>query len=274
MRILVNILLWLLSCQYVLAQAVSSIPLSSQEKNRLYNSQWNGRKVAFLGDSITDKKRIGTNYLYWEYLVDWLSIAPYVYGKSGHTWKDLLQQSEALVADGIDSLSTIVLFAGTNDFNSSVPLGTLFKEDYVFVNHNGNRVERKRRTFTLNHESYYGRINTVFHYLKSKFPEQQIIVLTPMHRGFAQFSLYNVQPDERHANAEGLFIDDYVHALKSAAMQWSIPVVDLFGAVNLQPLMESNAIFFADKDNDLLHPNTLGHERMARFIAYQMLVLP
>ena len=36
--------------------------------------QWKGKKVAFLGDSITDKQRIGTQKCYWEYLAEMLGI--------------------------------------------------------------------------------------------------------------------------------------------------------------------------------------------------------
>ena len=35
-------------------------------------SQWKGKKVAFLGDSITDKSHVGTTKNYWQYLEEML----------------------------------------------------------------------------------------------------------------------------------------------------------------------------------------------------------
>lgn len=274
MKISIVLLLFFLLHQHICGQTVQSNFNISQENERLRNTHWKGRRVAFLGDSITDKSRVGTSRVYWEYLTDILLIDPIVYGKNGHTWKDVLRQSETMVNDSIDNISTIVLFAGTNDFNASVPMGSLFKESLEKVNYNGEIVQRRKRSFAFDDETYYGRINNVFNYLKSKYPEVQIIVLTPLHRGFAQFATTNIQPDEQYANAEGLFISDYSEALKLAALQWSIPIVDLYGSSGLQPLVSSNSMFFADKHNDLLHPNSIGHERIARFIAYQMLLLP
>ena len=40
------------------------------EQTTVMESQWKGKRVAFLGDSITDKKRIGTTKCYWEYLAE------------------------------------------------------------------------------------------------------------------------------------------------------------------------------------------------------------
>ena len=35
-------------------------------------TQWKGRKVAFMGDSITDKAHVGTTKNYWQYLQEML----------------------------------------------------------------------------------------------------------------------------------------------------------------------------------------------------------
>ena len=46
--------------------------------------QWNGVKVAFLGDSITDSIHVGTTKCYWEYLAEMIGIVPQVYAKNGN----------------------------------------------------------------------------------------------------------------------------------------------------------------------------------------------
>ena len=37
-------------------------------EKKMITSQWQGKKVAFLGDSITDKIHIGTEKNYWQFL--------------------------------------------------------------------------------------------------------------------------------------------------------------------------------------------------------------
>ena len=43
-------------------------------------NRWKGKKVAFLGDSITDKIHVGTTKNYWQYLSEMLGLEPFVYG--------------------------------------------------------------------------------------------------------------------------------------------------------------------------------------------------
>lgn len=242
--------------------------------NSILRNQWAGKHVAFLGDSITDKQRVGTAKVYWEYLKDLLHIHPHVYGRNGHTWKEILSQAERLDADRIDSLSAIIIFAGTNDFNANIPLGKLYTESLTKVNHNGKMVDRNMREIVMDEQYFYGRINKAVEFLKTKFPKQQIILLTPLHRGYASFGEANVQPDERYANAHGNYISDFVKAIQAVAFHWSIPVIDLFGESGLYPSLESYNTFFANKERDLLHPNALGHDRIALHIAYKLLSFP
>ena len=60
---------------------------------------------------------------------------------------------------------------------------------------------------------------------ENKFPpEQQIVIFTPIHRWFAQFSEHNVQRDEMYANDAGEYINSYVDVLKRTGELWSVPV--------------------------------------------------
>ena len=47
-------------------------------------SQWNGARVAFLGDSITDEGQLKSQDIYWHQLVKILGIKPFCYGISGN----------------------------------------------------------------------------------------------------------------------------------------------------------------------------------------------
>ena len=90
----------------------------------LISSQWEGSRVAFLGDSITDARQIGsTNNIFWNNLKDILGIEPYVYGISGHRMNQIVGQAEKLEAEHGQAVDAIIVFVGTNDFNGSIPLG-------------------------------------------------------------------------------------------------------------------------------------------------------
>lgn len=62
------------------------------------------------------------------FLKEWLDITPYVYGVSGRQWNDVPRQAEQLKKEHGEEVDAIVVLMGTNDFNSSVPVGTWFTE--------------------------------------------------------------------------------------------------------------------------------------------------
>jgi len=238
------------------------------------NSQWQGKRVAYLGDSMTQKSKDGTNTIYWEYLSELLGIEPYVYGISGNQWDGIYKQALKLREEKGTAVDAILIFAGTNDYNHGVPIGKFYSETTKETNYNGNTVTRKYRTLLENDSTFCGRINKVLIFLKTNFPEQQIIIITPIHRGYAKFSETNVQPEDRFANEQGLYIDTYVDALKQAASYWAVPLIDLYSLSGLYPLADSQAKYFNNADSDRLHPNALGNYRLAKTIQYQLLALP
>ena len=179
-------------------------------------SLWRGRRVAFLGDSITDARHIGCTSNYWNFLERDMGIVPLVYGINGHQFKHLLGQAEKLYAAHSNAVDEIVVFAGTNDFNSNVPLGD----------------------WADGEKSFRGRIAAVMDYCESRFPGVTVWLLTPIHRGYATFGAKNVQPDETHANTAGLWISDYVDVVKEAAAKWgSARLIDLYAESGLYPLV-------------------------------------
>ena len=235
---------------------------------------WEGKKVAFLGDSITDKNQLQRYSVYWNDLKDLLGIKPLVYGISGHRWEQIIGQAKKLKAEHGKDFSAIIIFIGTNDFNSAIPLGQWYRlEDQPAAMPNNKTEIRKRRIF-VEDNSVRGPINKSMKFLKENFPEKQIILLTPIHRGWAKFSETNVQPDESFPNRIGLYIDDYVNVVKEAGNVWAVPVIDLNSLCGLSPNIEQQSFYFCDKKNDLLHPNGKGQLRMAKTLARQLLALP
>ncbi|GGA74781.1 hypothetical protein GCM10008015_14310 [Flavobacterium palustre] len=244
------------------------------EAEKTLQSQWQSKRVAFLGDSMTDKRRVGTTYVYWEYLNELLGIESLVYGISGNQWNHIYKQAEKLQAEKGTDLDAIIIFAGTNDYMHGTPIGEFFTETTAQTNFNGKEVTRKYRTPIFNDTTFCGRINKAMSYLKNNFPEQQIIIMTPIHRGYAKFNDKNVQPDENFCNEQGLYIDSYVEVLKQAASYWAVPLIDLHSTSGLFPMAESHLQYFHKKDTDRLHPNALGDYRLAKTIQYQLLALP
>ena len=59
----------------------------------IMNEQWCNKKVAFIGDSITDKIHVGTTRNYWDYLAESCGIIPLVYGINGSQWNGVPRKS-------------------------------------------------------------------------------------------------------------------------------------------------------------------------------------
>ena len=249
--------------------------VSPQAQEVPVSNQWKGKKVAFLGDSITDKIHVGTTKNYWQYLSELLGLESFVYGINGHQWDGVLEQVGKLQAERGDDIDAILIFAGTNDYNADVPLGAWYTGKDEPVEVSGPKQEvRKRRTLQMDGQTFLGRINRVMSYLKTNYPTKQIILLTPIHRGYARFSDDNIQPDESYPNRLGLYVDAYVDVIKEAANVWAVPVIDLNSISGLFPVNDSHTRYFHKEDMDRLHPNADGHYRMAKALMYQLLSYP
>jgi len=249
----------------------SCVHSDSQKTN---SSQWEGKKVAFLGDSMTDKCRVGTKCIYWEYLEQLSGIKPFVYGINGAQWNGIYQQAVKLNKELGNTIDAIIIFAGTNDYNSNIPMGTFFSEKMETTKHNSNMVLRKHREPVINNSTFCGRINKVLSYIKQKFPTKQVIIMTPIHRGYAQFGEKNIQPEESYSNGCGLYLESYINTLKRASSIWSVPVIDLYSLSGLYPMYDADTIYFHNATTDRLHPNAKGDLRLAETIKYQLLSLP
>lgn len=238
-------------------------------------NQWEGRRVAFLGDSITDARQIGsTNNIFWNNLKDILGIKPYVYGISGHRMNQIIGQGERLEAEHGQAVDAIIVFIGTNDYNGNIPLGEWYSYSREQTVDDGEMVERLHREPVYADSTFRGRANVTMRWLKTHYPDKQIIFLTPLHRGYAKFSARNIQPPESFANACGSFIDEYVQAVKELANVWAVPVIDLNSISGLYPMLDEQAPYFRNPETDRLHPNTPGQWRMAYALAYQLLGYP
>ncbi len=239
---------------------------------------WEGKTVAYFGDSITDPRNKAADSKYWAYLKQWLGITPYVYAISGREWNDIPRQTNQLKEEHGDDFDAILIFMGTNDYNNAVPLGRWYDEDMDEVVY-GHRYEKRpevrmHRTPCMDKDTYRGRINIALDSLKRTYPTKQIVLLTPIHRSGFYANDKNWQVPEDYANRCGEYLDAYVQSVIEAGKIWSIPVIDLNSLCGLYPLQDGHAQYFNNAETDRLHPNNFGHQRMARTLYYQLLTLP
>ena len=244
----------------------------------LIEHPWKGKRIAYFGDSISDPNHKAAKKHFWNFLNEWLGTTSYVYAVSGRQWNDIPNQADKLKKQHGDDFDAIIIFIGTNDFNAGIPIGQWYTETTedveTAVHAPRSIVKRKKRTPVMDKNTYCGRINIAMDKLKKMYPNKQIVLLTPIHRAYANFSDTNIQPTEAYQNCCGEYFDKYVKCVKEAGNIWSVPVIDLNSLCGLYPLEKEQLIYFNNKDTDQLHPNALGQERMAKTILWQLSALP
>ena len=215
--------------------------------------QWEGKKAAFLGDSITYGVR--TTKTYWQYLKDILNLASVSgYGVDGSTVSNKSNPMYGRIADIASDNDVAFLFGGTNDFHGNVAMG----EWYTL---NGTN-----RSFDETLTTFRGALNHTLLMLIDKFPTKNIILLTPIHR-----NTFSTQKTDMQANSQGLYLENYVEAVREAGSIFSVNVIDLYHDSGLFPYDADNATtYFNTANSDKLHPNATGHERIAMCIAAHM----
>ena len=264
-KTLIPILLGMCACVVLQAQ---EMPLQHP---------WQGKRVALLGDSISDPN--GPKYwghpIYYSYLEEWLGMEVYDYAVSGREWNDIPRQVGKLEAEHGADVDAFLILMGTNDYNMGIPTGEWYTETIESVLAGSDMREpatmqfRKRRTLVMDNATMKGRINIALKCIKEKYPRCPIVLMTPLKRGWFQIDEGNVQPEETYQNRAGEYLDAYVDAVKEAANVWSVNVIDLHAVSNMDPLHGQD--FYYQGGNDLLHPGAEGSRHLASVLYYQLL---
>lgn len=231
---------------------------------------WEGKRVAFLGDSITEGIGAEGSPLYYDLLRDYLGILPLNYGVNGHRINQCYDRAQQLWEEHGNHIDAVFIFAGTNDYNEGRPLGRWYKRHLEVKELNSDTHKkglRLKREFVRTRKTVCGSLNLLLGYLKKCYPDKQIILMTPIHRAYAKFGADNIQYDELYPNRLGLYIEDYVAEIRKAADIYSVPLIDLYRNSGLFPLYPEYSKYFHLADTDMLHPGGLGHERIAKTIA-------
>jgi lysophospholipase L1-like esterase len=212
----------------------------------------NGKKIAFLGDSITQQKYVTT----W---IENLSGAIILnYGVSGshiasRNASDTLS-FQARYNDMSDDVDMVVVWGGTNDFGhttTAAPFGEFGDGDDVSL------------------YTFYSGLHALFHGLYNKYRGKPIVIVTPLHHG------NEVDTPEFIVDADGTMtagtnattgktFAEYVAAIKEVAAFYSFFLVDAYSESGVTPCLESsgNRYYFLDG----LHPNNLGANKIAKWM--------
>lgn len=219
-----------------------------QAENREANTmQLQGKKIHFLGDSITEgvgASSSGTCYV--AQVAERSGAVCRNYGISGTRIARQTHPSDpasfdldfCMRVDGMDpDADVVVVFGGTNDYgHGDAPFG----------------VPSDRTP-----DTFYGALHTLYTALICRYPQSKIVVLTPLHRCGEEISV------EKRPGVELRPLKQYVEAIREAAEYYSLPVLDLFAVSGLQP----NVPVIRERDlPDGLHPNDAGHARLAELI--------
>ncbi len=199
-----------------------------------------GKKIVFLGDSITEGVGTsGEDARYCNVLMRAAALGEIKnYGIGGTRIAN--QQKVEISVDTLsfcqrydemdDDADVVVVFGGTNDYgHGDAPFGEF--------------ADRTPDTF-------YGGCHYLMKALCEKYPDKQIVIMTPMHRSEG----YNLKPG-REQN-----LRDYVHAIKEVAEYYSLPVLDLFAELGICPDIQIQKELFCP---DGLHPNDAGNLKIA-----------
>lgn len=204
----------------------------------------NGKKIAFLGDSITEGHGLeDVKDVFWNVLANRTGALCYGYGIGGTriapSRTPSTEKHDQYFGSRVDQMipdaDVIVVFGGTNDFgHGDAPFGAPVDRDPV---------------------SFCGALACLLEQLIERYPSAEIVVLTPLHRLTEEQTGLNERGLPRWRNLEG-----YVDAIREVSAWYGIPVLDLFRTSGIQPAVESLRIRYMP---DGLHPNEAGHRLLA-----------
>lgn len=203
------------------------------------------KKINFLGDSITEGVGAScpeNNYVSVFGRISGAQVRNYGIGgtriakqrskSDSEKWDmDFVGRVEDMDADA----DIVVVFGGTNDFgHGDSKIGDFeSRDEYTF----------------------YGAMHSLCIKLINKYPNSEIIFMTPLHR----------LGEDDDVNGIGLRnqrnLAGYVDIIKEVAAYYGLPVLDLFSTSGLQPKVDIIRELYMP---DGLHPSDRGAERIAR----------
>ena len=239
------------------------------KKLRVLHNEWQGKHVAFLGDSLTADGR------YCEFLCDKLGMTYEKYGVSNTEWIHFAQQAIKAYSYQLSKgfvYDAVFVFGGVNNYDHGATInGKWFTETSEIITNETTFTSKKRTPIKNGAGSIEGHVNWTLEVLKVCFPNSQIIVMTPTHKGLYVNRAVRSGQNELYSNANGVFLDQIVEKIKEGARLWGCPIIDLFSLNGAYPVFSSYDSYVRNKENDHLHQSNLGNYRIAMTIAAAMM---
>ncbi len=238
------------------------------------NSQFIGKKIVFFGDSITE---FGT---YPEQVASRLGATGYKIGFGGTRWGKhnnalynemcMYKVADYIATDNLTGLMNaaialrdstfadnntaavtrlqsadlstvdyVSIFYGTNDFQGLIPIGA---------------------DTDMTGDTFKGAINLSLDKLLTRYPHLKIVLITPIWRS-RQVNGDDLESDN-NPNSLGLYLRDYVEAIKDMGKKYHLPVLDLYNTSGISKYTKTRYL-----SSDELHPNADGYTLLAMLIA-------
>lgn len=238
-------------------------------KSRVLRNEWQGKHVAFLGDSLTADGR------YCDFLCNKLGMTYEKYGVSNTEWIHFAQQAIEAYSYQLSKgfvYDAVFVFGGVNNYDHGATInGKWFTETSEIITNETTFTPKKRTPIKNGAGSIEGHVNWTLEVLKVCFPNSQIIVMTPTHKGLYVNRAVRSGQNELYSNANGVFLDQIVAKIKEGATIWGCPVIDLFALNGAFPVSDAYNSYVRNKDTDHLHQSNLGNYRIAMTIAAAMM---
>lgn len=205
--------------------------------------------IDFLGDSITQGVGVQDESKRYDNVILAKAGAKSVhnYGQSGTRIAEQITPSPnesfdvsfaQRAAEMNPDANVIIVFGGTNDYgHGDAPFGEMTDTEPT---------------------TYCGAVDNLMKLLKDKYPEAQIVFLTPARREGDE----SASTEWQKTNG-GKPLKDYCEVIKQKGAQYDIPVLDVYEKLGINPNNEMDKYNYT---TDGLHLNEAGHEKLADLI--------
>lgn len=215
-------------------------------------SNYETKIINCLGDSTTwgdNGLDSGSNEISWvQQIQDFIPFqTTRNYGKRGSRIAITTDRTDSFVErypSMDDKADYITIMGGVNDFQHSVPLGNFYSKNLA---------------------TFYGALNNLIPGVINKYPQSEIIFITPTKNNFKSKS--KNYPNSFQKNEVGLIQNDYVNAIKHICNLYSVPIIDLYNESGISPFIEKHIELYTP---DGLHFNKLGYRKLAARIAHEL----
>ena len=213
------------------------------EKLAETHSRWEGKKIVYNGDSITQgiwTADGGARTGYAKVVNKALKFGVVDNFAIGGTRLAHVEGEADCMVDRITDMSTdgdiVFIMANTNDYASQVPIGSADSTDI---------------------STYNGALNTIFTWLKNNYKQQPIIISTMLTR--------KINYDPITSEPLPITIEQYAQAVRDRVADYHFILYDAYNWSGLD--LRNSAVDNTGVTNDNLHPNMYGAQLLGQKIA-------